>query len=56
MPASTLLYDRLGVHPDASAADIRSAYRRASLKHHPDKGGSREDFQAIAEAYAVLSD
>ena len=50
------LYARLQLSRDASDADIKRAYRQLSLKCHPDKGGRREDFQAIAEAYSVLSD
>ena len=56
MAVAGTLYERLGVARDAAHADVRRAYRQASLRHHPDKGGSREDFQAIAEAYTILSD
>jgi len=30
-------YDTLGVSPDASPQEIRAAYKRESLKHHPDR-------------------
>ena len=56
MAVDGTLYERLGVARDAAHADVRKAYRQASLRHHPDKGGNREDFQAIAEAYTILSD
>ena len=56
MAVAGTLYERLGVARDAAHADVRKAYRQASLRHHPDKGGNREDFQAIAEAYTILSD
>jgi DnaJ homolog subfamily A member 2 len=35
---------------------IKKAYRRASLMHHPDKGGDPEKFKQIQHAYEVLSD
>jgi DnaJ family protein A protein 2 len=49
-------YETLGVSKDASEQDIKKAYRKLSLKHHPDKGGDPETFKAISEAYSVLSD
>jgi len=48
-------YKILGVG-DCSEADIKKAYRRESLKHHPDKGGDEEKFKLVVEAHAVLSD
>eukprot|EP00966_Prymnesium_polylepis_P258818 5977523-Prymnesium_polylepis.1 len=50
------LYVRLGVSADASDADVRAAYRKLALRHHPDKGGDGEAFKRCAEAYAVLTD
>ncbi|KIJ21013.1 hypothetical protein PAXINDRAFT_165811 [Paxillus involutus ATCC 200175] len=49
-------YKILGVPRDCSEADIKKAYRRESLKHHPDKGGDEEKFKLLVEAHAVLSD
>ncbi len=49
-------YELLGVKPDASAAEIRTAYRKAALATHTDKGGSDEAFIAVSKAYAVLED
>ncbi|MEO8481264.1 MAG: molecular chaperone DnaJ [Acidobacteriota bacterium] len=53
-------YEVLGVPKDASEADIKSAYRKLALKHHPDRNpGSKEAedrFKEAAEAYAVLCD
>lgn len=36
------LYDILGVPKDASDADIKKAFKKLALKHHPDKGGDIE--------------
>ena len=49
-------YDILGIRSDASASDIRKAYRKAALRWHPDKqGGCGEKFRKIQEAYEILS-
>ncbi|NDE17109.1 J domain-containing protein [bacterium] len=50
------LYGLLGVERGASADDLKKAWRRAALIHHPDKGGDPEIFKRIQEAYTVLSD
>lgn len=50
------LYDDLGVAPDATAVEIKRAYRQAAKTAHPDAGGSREAMDKIAHAYEVLSD
>jgi molecular chaperone DnaJ len=53
-------YEVLGVEKNASADDIKRAYRRLALKYHPDKNpGDKEaetKFKECAEAYEVLSD
>ena len=52
-------YGALGVARDASAADIKKAYRKLAQKHHPDvskHAGAEEKFKDIAEAYATLKD
>lgn len=49
-------YKTLGINRDATEAEIKKAYRRASMQAHPDKGGSKEAFIAVSEAYQVLSD
>ena len=54
-PRPTDYYSILGVSPRASAEDIKSAFRKAALLAHPDKGGSKERFQALNEAHAVVS-
>lgn len=50
------LYALLGLDRQASPADIKKAYRKAALAHHPDHGGDKETFQKIQAAYDVLSD
>ncbi|KAG8722149.1 hypothetical protein FRC08_006598, partial [Ceratobasidium sp. 394] len=49
-------YKILNVSRDCSDAEIKKAYRRESLIHHPDKGGDEEKFKLVGEAHAVLSD
>ncbi|KAJ3500462.1 hypothetical protein NLJ89_g9785 [Agrocybe chaxingu] len=49
-------YKILGVSRDCSEIEIKKAYRRESLKHHPDKGGDEEKFKLVVEAHSVLSD
>ncbi len=56
MAPSTNYYDVLGVKKDASADDIKKAFRRLARKHHPDTGGDEEKFKEVNEAYEVLSD
>lgn len=53
-------YADLGVSPEASAEQIRRAYRRLARRYHPDANPGDEDaeqrFKAVSEAYTVLSD
>ncbi len=49
-------YITLKVPRDASADDIKAAYRKACAQNHPDRGGSTEAMAAINDAYAILSD
>jgi DnaJ family protein A protein 2 len=48
-------YNILGISKNASNEDIKNAYRRLARTHHPDKGGDKDKFQKIQEAYETLS-
>ena len=51
------LYDTLGVPKNASADEIKKAYRKLAREHHPDaSGGDEARFKEIQGAYDVLSD
>jgi len=51
------LYERLGIQPEATEREIKSAYRKLSVKFHPDKNPGQEDkFREITEAYEILYD
>ena len=47
-------YEVLGVERGAKVEEIRDAFRRQSLKQHPDKGGSEEAFRNVQTAFKVL--
>ena len=60
MAAKRDYYEVLSVNRSASEQDLKSAYRKLAVKHHPDKNlgdpHAEEKFKEAAEAYAVLSD
>ncbi len=53
-------YEVLGVAKDASAEDIKKAYRKLAMKYHPDRNpgdkSAEEKFKEVGEAYEMLSD
>lgn len=60
MAAKADYYDLLGVNRNASAEDIKKAYRQGALRYHPDRNPGDEaaeaKFKELSEAYHVLSD
>lgn len=57
MSDSCDLYRVLGLSKDATQDDIRRAFKRLALQHHPDKkAGDDTEFKKINEAYQILSD
>jgi len=61
MVKDTILYDLLGVSPNADEKELKKAYRKMSVKWHPDKNinnkeEATEKFQEITQAYQILND
>ena len=49
-------YNTLGINKNASDDEIKTAYRKMAMKHHPDRGGDEKKFKEVEEAYRTLSD
>lgn len=49
-------YSTLGINKNASQEEIKTAYRKMAMKHHPDRGGNEKTFKNITEAYETLKD
>ena len=49
-------YKTLGVNTNDNSDKIKKAFRKLSLKHHPDRGGDANEFKKINEAYQTLGD
>lgn len=49
-------YQTLGVNREATADEIKRAYRKLASQHHPDRGGDTQRFQEIQVAYDTLTD
>lgn len=54
--AEVSFYEILGVSPDADADALKKGYRQASLRTHPDAGGTDGMFTLVQQAWATLSD
>jgi len=50
------LYKILGVEKNATDREIKKAFKRAALKHHPDRGGDAEKFKEVEKAKQILTD
>jgi len=48
-------YDILGIPQGSSSDDIKKAYRKQAMKHHPDKGGDPDEFKKVQSAYEKLT-
>jgi molecular chaperone DnaJ len=59
MPEKKDYYEVLGVAKEANEKEIKTAYRKLAMLHHPDRSDApeaEEKFKELSEAYAVLSD
>jgi curved DNA-binding protein len=49
-------YSTLGLQRGASEEEIKKAYRKLAMKHHPDRGGDQNKFKELSTAYDALTD
>lgn len=49
-------YNILGVNENADQSEIKKAYRKLAVQHHPDKGGDENKFKEISEAFETIGD
>jgi len=50
-------YKILGIEKNATADEVKKAFKKAAMQHHPDRpGGDEKKFKEVNEAYQVLSD
>ncbi len=56
MPTKRDYYEVLGIGKSSSPDEIKKAFRKAAVEHHPDRGGDEAKFKEINEAYEVLKD
>ena len=49
-------YSILGVPKNASSEQLKKAYKKQSMQHHPDRGGDEAQFKKVNEAYSTLKD
>jgi molecular chaperone DnaJ len=49
-------YKVLGVNENATQDEIKKAYRKLAVEHHPDKGGNEDTFKKISQAYDTIGD
>jgi DnaJ-class molecular chaperone len=49
-------FETLGVKPGATLKECKSAYRKAAMEHHPDRGGTHNAFLEIRRAWGILQE
>jgi len=52
----TNYYEVLGVNENATQEEIKKAFKKLAMTHHPDRGGSEQRFKQVNEAYSTLGD
>jgi len=48
-------YKTLGLESNATTEEVKQAYRKLAMKHHPDRGGDEAEFKKIKEAYEAIT-